>query len=438
MDKFEKWFSKVNEDLAASPTINTEVEITTDSEAGADTDRNNIMGDVDTIMTSLETLASELTEELNIELEDLNEAGKAEDFIKAWIIGIKATNAQNKVNKVKMNVADLSFAADKYTGDKKKSFEAKYKAASEQSKELQTLVDNKFKGAGGYVEGKLAAAKIEGQLAIIKRTTGMEDDPSKKSKLKEKMTELVNRYKEEVSAIKSKEDDNKEAIATKKKELQGDTKGDAEQEVAPEAESTKDTEETDNRTDAEKQADAKADSDAKVKSDAKAEAEAESDEPEATDKPETETSADKIAQMEADIKAINDSTEEAKKAIVTKTKELEQAKRDVEVGKGSKEDVQKIENRIEEEKEDIKDLKADELAAKKELKKMSAQESLIYRATEASLLELATEISEKAEWQLDNTVLYTKYNTIIKKAENDSILTESNSIKDRFNTLLNS
>ena len=142
--------------------------------------------------------------------------------------------------------------------------------------------------------------------------------------------------------------------------------------------------------------------------------------------------------MEADIKAINDSTEEAKKAIVTKTKELEQAKRDVEVGKGSKEDVQKIENRIEEEKEDIKDLKADELAAKKELKKMSAQESLIYRATEASLLELATEISEKAEWQLDNTVLYTKYNTIIKKAENDSILTESNSIKDRFNTLLNS
>ena len=436
MDKFEKWFSKVNEDLAASPTINTEVEITTDSEAGADTDRNNIMGDVDTIMTSLETLASELTEELNIELEDLNEAGKAEDFIKAWIIGIKATNAQNKVNKVKMNVADLSFAADKYTGDKKKSFEAKYKAASEQSKELQTLVDNKFKGAGGYVEGKLAAAKIEGQLAIIKRTTGMEDDPSKKSKLKEKMTELVNRYKEEVSAIKSKEDDNKEAIATKKKELQGDTKGDAEQEVAPEAESTKDTEETDNRTDAEKQADAKVDSDAKVKSDAKAEAEA--DKPETTDKPETENPADKIAQMEADIKAINDSTEEAKKAIVTKTKELEQAKRDVEVGKGSKEDVQKIENRIEEEKEDIKDLKADELAAKKELKKMSAQESLIYRATEASLLELATEISEKAEWQLDNTVLYTKYNTIIKKAENDSILTESNSIKDRFNTLLNS
>ena len=433
MDNFEKWFSKVNEDLAASPTINTEVEITTDSETEVDSDRNNIMGDVDTIMTSLETLASELTEELNIELEDLNEAGNAGDFIKSWILGIKATKAQNKVNKVKMNVADLSFAADKYKGDKKASFEAKYTAASKQSKDLQTLVDDKFKGSGGYVEGKLAAAKIEGQLAIIKRTTGMEDDPSKKSKLKEKMTELVNRYKEEVSAIKSKEDDNKEAIATKKKELQGDTKGDAEQEVAPEAESTKDT---DNRTDAEKQADAKADSDAKVKSDAKAEAE--SDKPETTDKPETETSADKIAQMEADIKAINDSTEEAKKVIATKTKELEQAKRDVEVGKGSKDDVQKIENRIEEEKEDIKDLKADELAAKKELKKMSAQESLIYRATEASLLELATEISEKAEWQLDNTVLYTKYNAIIKKAENDSIITESASIKDRFNTLLNS
>jgi len=69
---------------------------------------------------------------------------------------------------------------------------------------------------------------------------------------------------------------------------------------------------------------------------------------------------------------------------------------------------------------------------------MTPKESLVIRATNSKLNELATEISEKAEWQLNGTVLYTKYNTIITKAENDSILTESLTlnIKDRFKKLI--
>ena len=94
MDKFENWFNKVNEELTESPAINTEVASVADVEV--DADRSNMIGDIDTIMTSLETLASELTEELAIDLEDLNEAG-TKDFIKSWIIGIKATKSQEKV-----------------------------------------------------------------------------------------------------------------------------------------------------------------------------------------------------------------------------------------------------------------------------------------------------------------------------------------------------
>ena len=328
MDKFENWFNKVNEELTESPAINTEVAAVADVEV--DADRSNMIGDIDTIMTSLETLASELTEELAIDLEDLNEAG-TKDFIKSWIIGIKATKSQEKVNKIKMNASDLEFAADKFEGDKKKSIIAKSEKVKIQAKQLQDMVNDRFNGSGDYVKRKLHKAKIKGQLEIIKRTTGMEDNPGKKSNMVTKMKELSKKYQEENAAIAELEDDNKEVIADKKKELKEGPKK-KEENTEQDAPEDKDT-----RTDAEKQADAK-------------------------------IASDKEAEDE----------------------------------------------------------------------EKTTKESLIYRATEASLLELASEISEKADWQLDNTVLYTKYDTIIKKAGYDSIITESSSIKDKFNTLLNS
>jgi len=449
MDNFEKWFNKVNEELAVSPTVNTEV--ATEVSAGTDSniDRNDMIGDIDNIMTSLETLASELTEELSIELE-LNEDVK--DVIKTFITGMKASKAQAKVNKIKINAADLEFAADKFDGDKKKSIQAKSTKVGEQAKELQTMVNDRFSGKGSYVDGKLHKAKIEGQIQIIKRTSGMEDDPSKKADLKTKMIELTDKYKEESKALKALEDDNKDAAAEAQAIASGKAPKDKKEDAAPAtAEETPAPEDT--RTDKEKQDDAAAD---KQKKDAAKTTTTEETPTEETpteetpteetpdeetpdeETPDEETNADKIAKIEADIKTINDNTEDAKSSIVAKTKELDQAKRDVENGKGSSDTVQKIEKAIDDEKEDIKELKSKEAAAKKELSNMSPQESLIYRATEASLLELASEISEKAAWQLDNTVLYTKYDTIIKKTGYDSIITESSSIKDKFNTLLNS
>ena len=250
MDKFEKWFNKVNEELAVSPTINTEVADVTVTDV--DADRSNMIGDIDTIMTSLETLADELTEELELE-EDLNEAGgvvdKTKDFIKSWITGMKATKAQGKVNKIKMNVADLRFAADTAKDSNSGNLDKKATAAKDQAKDLQTLVDKKFAASGSYVTNKLQAAKIAGQIEIIKRTTGMEDDPKKKAALKDKMVELAVKYKEEVAATKELEDENKEVIAAnkKKKKTKEDTTGDDKQGASGDK---------DNRTDAEKQADA--------------------------------------------------------------------------------------------------------------------------------------------------------------------------------------
>ena len=257
MDKFEKWFNKVNEELAVSPTINTEVADVAVTDV--DADRSNMIGDIDTIMTSLETLASELTEELAIELEDLNEAGKsitdkAGDFIKSWITGMKATKAQGKVNKIKMNATDLRFAADTAKDGNSTNLDKKAIAAKDQAKDLQTLVDKKFSASGSYVTNKLQAAKIAGQMEIIKRTTGMEDDPKKKAALKDKMVELAAKYKEDVAATKELEDANQEVIAANKKKTKKKTKVKGEDTTGDDAQDAPG--DKDNRTDAQKQADA--------------------------------------------------------------------------------------------------------------------------------------------------------------------------------------
>ena len=364
MDKFEKWFNKVNEELAVSPTINTEVADVAVTDV--DADRSNMIGDIDTIMTSLETLASELTEELAIELEDLNEAGKsitdkAGDFIKSWITGMKATKAQGKVNKIKMNASDLRFAADNAKDSNSTNLDKKATAAKEQAKDLQTLVDKKFSAAGSYVTNKLQAAKIAGQIEIIKRTTGMEDDPKKKAALKDKMVELAVKYKEEVAATKELEDDNKEEIAANKKKTKGDTPGDDKQGTPVDK---------DNRTDAQKQADA-----------AKEE--------------ETRKATLKNADGADDATKADREKKNSKDGLMDRYKVLLKKAQD----------------------------NGDETKAKDIQSKIDA-------------------ISQRESWQLDGTELGRIFEMELIRYENSFALNESrhnvDSIKDKFNTLLNS
>lgn len=195
---FKTWYSFVKENEVATAVS------------------SDISMDVDTIINSLETLANELTEELNsMPIEE----GETTDFIAAWITSMRASSAQKKVNKIRMNSADLEFAAKKAEGDKRTSLEDKSDAVKAQASELQKMVDDRFRGKGAIVDRKLAKAKIEGQLELIKRTSGMEDDPDRKSDLKTKMKELADRYREEEAAISKLEDDNKEEIEAEKERL---------------------------------------------------------------------------------------------------------------------------------------------------------------------------------------------------------------------------
>ena len=346
---FKTWYSFVKENEVATAVS------------------SDISMDVDTIINSLETLANELTEELNsMPIEE----GETTDFIAAWITSMRASSAQKKVNKIRMNSADLEFAAKKAEGDKRTSLKDKRDAVKAQASELQKMVDDRFRGKGAIVDRKLAKAKIEGQLELIKRTSGMEDDPDRKSDLKTKMKELADRYREEEAAISKLEDDNKEEIEAEKERLR--------QEAENKKKPTK-------------------------------------EEP-AQEEPAEEEPVDedpKISKAKEEIKKYQDAID----ALNAKDKK-------------TKEDEDKISM-----------LRSAIAAQQKSIDKVqNPQESLFLAAFENNLIEVASEILSKQDWQFENnSILYQKYNEIIKKSEYVSKLNEgylNDSIKEKFFKLL--
>jgi hypothetical protein len=83
------------------------------------------------------------------------------------------------------------------------------------------------------------------------------------------------------------------------------------------------------------------------------------------------TPDDPGAKLEADIKAYNDNIEAERTTMNKAIKDLEQAKRDLKTGRGSEEQVQKLQKAIEDSKEDIAELKKKEADAKKQLANLS-------------------------------------------------------------------
>lgn len=111
---------------------------------------------------------------------------------------------------------------------------------------------------------------------------------------------------------------------------------------------------------------------------------------------ETETGKDDPgAKLEADIKAFNDNIEAERTTMNKATKDLEQAKRDLKTGRGSEEQVQKLQKAIEDSKEDIAELKKKEADAKKKLAALS-------KPTGESLQPLEESISEKFRRLMNN------------------------------------
>ena len=366
MDTFENWYTNILEEVATAPT-------------------KTLAGDVDTIISSLDTLVKELTEELDSpELNALNEIdGEGPSKVWQWIWWMpKARKAQAKVNKIKLNVTDMEAAAeDAPDTDQRAKINAKATMTKDQANELQRLVDDKFNAKGELVAKALHNEKILGQIASIKRASGLEDDPEKKASYKEKMAELQQKWKNDQDAIKELEpsEEDKAAEIEKKKE---------EQRLAKEKQD-------------------KLDDDAESAKKEKEEEPKEEPKEEPTKNLEVKKLEDEIANFEQDLATAEKSPDKNKEGIETLKSAIA----------GKKKALQKLKD------------------------KTNPQESLVNRANAAGLNELATEISSKFDWQLhEGTILHQKYDNIIKRVEYSNTLNESKyqnfSIKDNFSRLL--
>ena len=123
MDKFEKWLEVINEELNPTPTVSepiASVEPTVSSDVNIETgNRTDMISDIDHIMTSLETLAGELTEDLSLNEDSLDVAGAAalggiaalgvgaKKFYDWKVTAPKARKAQAKVNAMGVKIAGV-------------------------------------------------------------------------------------------------------------------------------------------------------------------------------------------------------------------------------------------------------------------------------------------------------------------------------------------
>lgn len=173
------------------------------------TQTTDINSDIDTILTKLKDLEDNIEEALNsyeeyaatLNENELNEdAGKIKDFV---FIAPRVRKMQQKANKIRLNKVDLDFAIANAPSDKKKRLQAKAKDLGKDVTELEDSIDDYQKDSGATYSLKIKnMERIKGKLSAIKRKTGLEDDPTKKSDLKGQMQALADNFKEEAEAAK--------------------------------------------------------------------------------------------------------------------------------------------------------------------------------------------------------------------------------------------
>lgn len=363
---------RLNEAIKAYDSFLNEQEVEANVEVAVEapevevSGRDAMIADVDTIITSLETLAGQVQEMVDSESDEPVNEDIATKLLHWAVTGPKAMKAQAKVNQMKINLQDLQFARDNADSKNKESLKAKAEAVKDKVDDAQKTVADKFDAKGDIVKGMRLKKKLEGERELIKRLTGMEDNPKKKAELKDQLANIIAREKEQTASIKElKPDEANDEEAVKKAQKAAAKKvsaNNSEEGGSEPQESSKD--------------------DKKVK-DLK----------------------DEISKLESELEQADPNPKDKK------------AKNNLDILKGALD------------------------GKKKQLAKLTQQESLAYRALELNLDVLAEEIMGKEDWQFENnSTLYNKYNSIITKAEAAEVLNESryfnNSIKDAFSKLI--
>jgi hypothetical protein len=245
MKTFNDWYTKINEELAEPvATVATDSD-TADVDVKAD--RDAMISDVDAIMTSLETLAGELKEELEVS-EEVNEAdselgaisdiatkaaigaaaaGGATALAAKWVMNKikakKATKAQQGINSMLMKV-ELAKLKAKETEDAnaKEAMNAKIEDMKSKAEELQTAYVEKFKD-NDLAAKALESERLKGSIArmeFLAKETGSES-------YKKEMLKLQDSYKDTLADLEKIKKEGEEATKkAKETEAESPEKGD--------------------------------------------------------------------------------------------------------------------------------------------------------------------------------------------------------------------
>tara|TARA_R110000796_G_scaffold138577_9_gene254679 strand:- start:4064 stop:5530 length:1467 start_codon:yes stop_codon:yes gene_type:complete len=457
----------------------TPTETTLDIEvAVSDDTKTDMMSDVDHIITSLETLAGQVQEEIELfKLELLNEESEAinEGPIQ-WIRGKMLQGKQKKVTTMKLKSSDMSSAAANLQGsenrDKQSYIIDKKKQLDDSIKAIQSMIDDKAKDIGSPAPKIVNREKLKGQMEVIKSQIG-NVDPSKAQSMKIRLGDLQGKYKEEGEAIQQlkdkadreavdvKGDDNTNALRDEikklqdeKKKINGSTTNGELEEVMMDIQiyglkMKKAVEDGDPKTDP-SQFDDKI---AKLKTKmAELQAELEKKpEPKETDDAAIAAADAEVTKAKADYDAVKDDEDEnVKLQAEVKFKQAQQKKAklegDDELYKGLGTDIEAIMKKIQAAgtpkvgEPKILDKNTKEGKLKRLQDAMKKAEEAGDTEKIAKIQNLIDRISAKESWQMNGTEFGRLLEMEITKIESEYILNESkyaiNSIKDAFAKLI--
>ena len=261
MNNFENWYNKINEELENEPTVSVAVdqEVADQPAVDSTSTRSDILDDCDRIMTSLETLAGELTEDLNEdiivenELAYLGAAGAAvvaglgiaaKKLFDVTVAAPMARKKQSKVNSMSVKIAGIESSLASADEPQKKKIEQKLEKAKEQRDELQTVINDRYSDAPKVVQRALASEKSKGKLEALNVIMGTAD-PEKKKEIATQMASLKTSIaeddqefaKEKKEATDNATDDDKKAAETaqKKSDKKSEEKSEENKEKTTEA-----------------------------------------------------------------------------------------------------------------------------------------------------------------------------------------------------------
>lgn len=226
MKTFNDWYNLIQEGIAepsaevSEPTVDQPTTNTTTQNPTSTSNREVIINDVDSIMTSLETLSSELKESLKLEKSELAAVGAAvagaaataglakgaKMLYDAKIKAPKARKEQAKVNAMNLKIAGVESTFSSADKDQKDKLKAKLDAIKSSRDELQKAIEDRYKDSSSVVKRSIAAEKTKGKMEVLKIHIG-DATPEQQKDIKNQLAKLKNKSAEDTKLLQQSVED---------------------------------------------------------------------------------------------------------------------------------------------------------------------------------------------------------------------------------------